>query len=48
MTYDGILGYPFLTQFTVMINYRDAHILLAPHPTGQNRRRIVPDRIALT
>lgn len=29
--YDGILGYPFLSNFTVTINYRDKQIVFA-HP----------------
>ena len=31
-SYDGILGYPFLSNFVVTINYRDKQLTLQPYP----------------
>lgn len=32
LTYDGILGYPFLSHFRITFNYRDQVLILKPNP----------------
>ena len=36
LTYDGILGYPFLSHFRVVINYHDRLIVLLPQVSADN------------
>lgn len=34
-SYDGILGYPFLSKFTVVVNYRDKQVVFVPNPADK-------------